>query len=74
MKRNLEIWGVVATVVAVAGVWANNHRMIACFGLWIVSNGITLVLHRRQRMWSLAIRDLIFLALAMRGWQLWMQS
>jgi len=71
VKLRLELLGLVATVVAVGGVLMNNARLIWCFPLWLTSNGITFYLHVRGRMWSLAVRDAIFLLLAVAGWIQW---
>jgi nicotinamide riboside transporter PnuC len=71
MTKHLEIWGAIATVAAVIGVLMNNAKLIWCFPLWICSNGITLYLHVRKRIFSLAIRDAIFLVLAVIGWIMW---
>ena len=66
-----ELIGWLATVVAVAGVYLNNRRRRACFVLWLVSNAMTLAVHFYVAMWSLAVRDLAFLMLAIHGWWLW---
>jgi len=71
--RTCEPLGGIATVIAVAGVMLNNARIIWCFPVWMASNGLTLYLHVRRRMWSLAARDSIFLGLAVAGWWMWMQ-
>lgn len=68
-----EVLGAVATVIAVTGVVLNNGKIIWCFPVWMTSNGITLYLHVRRRMWSLAARDAIFIGLAAAGWRMWMQ-
>lgn len=67
MTKRLEILGTIAPVIAVAGVLANNYRLRACFVAWLLSNGLTAYLHLRQRMWSLLMRDVIFLGLAVQG-------
>jgi hypothetical protein len=59
-----ELLGAIATVIAVAGVVANNRKWRICFWLWLVSNGITAGIHAQAGIWSLCARDLIFLALA----------
>jgi len=66
-----ELLGLAATVIAVAGVLLNNARVIWCFPCWMVSNGLTLYLHLRARMFSLALRDLVFGVLAVVGWAMW---
>ena len=66
-----ELIGWLATVVAVAGVYLNNRRRRACFVLWLISNAMTLAVHFYVGMWSLAVRDLAFLMLAIHGWWLW---
>ena len=70
MKRkinNLEIFGVIATALAIIGVVFNNFRCRECFVLWVVSNAITAVIHYRARIYSLLARDVIFLVLAVAG-------
>ena len=71
MTRRLEILGTIATVIACVGVVLNNHQSIYCFLLWLFSNGLTLYIHQHERMWSLALRDMIFLMLAVEGWIQW---
>ncbi len=74
MTKRLEILGTIATVIAVAGVVANNYRLTVCFVAWLFSNGLTAYLHLRKRMWSLMVRDLIFVGLAVHGLILWRQG
>ena len=67
----IEAIGTIATVIAVAGVILNNRRLRASFALWWFSNLLTLAIHANAGIWSLALRDLIFFALAVEGWVLW---
>lgn len=67
----IETIGIIATGLAVAGVWLNNRQRIACFKLWIVSNALSMVIHVATATWSLAIRDAIFVYLAFEGIRLW---
>ena len=69
----IEIAGGIVTVLAVAGVLFNNARRRECFGLWIVSNCLSAAVHMATAppMWSMAARDVIFLALAIAGWRQW---
>ncbi len=67
----MEIFGLISTALAVVGVIANNRKLRWCFLLWMVSNAITLVIHTRAGIWSLALRDVIFLVLAVEGWIRW---
>ena len=69
----VELLGVLATVLAVAGVVLNNQRAIACFPLWLGSNAVACYLHARARLWTLAVRDVVFFALALQGWWFWAQ-
>lgn len=69
-----EIFGMVCTVIAVAGVWLNNRKVRACFVLWLFSNAISMALHIGAGLYSLAVRDLIFLALAVEGLIIWRES
>jgi len=66
-----EVFGIIATVLAVSGCVMNNRRRRVCFVLWIVSNVICCGLHYQAEMWSLMARDVIFSALAIEGWILW---
>jgi len=70
----IEIFGLVATVIAVIGVVLNNRRIRACFILWLFSNGLSLAIHLNAGIYSLALRDLVFVALAIEGWFLWKGS
>jgi nicotinamide riboside transporter PnuC len=67
----VETLGVIATILAVGGVILNNRRLIGCFGLWIVSNFLSMLIHLQTHTWSLAVRDLIFIVLAIEGIWLW---
>jgi len=67
----MEIVSLAATAVAVAGVVLNNRRRRACFLFWLISNGLTLVVHAWAALWGLALRDAIFLALAVEGFARW---
>jgi nicotinamide riboside transporter PnuC len=67
----VEIVGLTATALAVVGVWLNNHKRRECFYLWLVSNAMTLAIHLSAGIWSLALRDAIFLVLALHGLWLW---
>ena len=63
--------GWLATVLALAGVWLNNHRRRSCFLLWQVSNVITFIIHAMAGMWAMAARDGAFFIMAIHGWRLW---
>jgi nicotinamide riboside transporter PnuC len=67
----IEIFGWLATAIALAGVWMNNRRRRACFVLWLISNTITFGIHGGAGMWSMAARDIAFSLLAIHGWWLW---
>jgi nicotinamide riboside transporter PnuC len=67
----LEFVGLIATALAVWGVVLNNRRRRTCFLIWMVSNTMTLIIHAYAGIWSLALRDLIFLGLAVEGYYLW---
>lgn len=66
-----EIIGIVATILAVISVVANNRRLRWCFIVWMVSNSLTLGIHAHAAIWSLLARDMIFLVLAVEGWIRW---
>ena len=67
----LELIGTIATVIAVIGVLANNRRLRFCFLLWGISNTLTLIIHAQTDVWSLVVRDAVFLVLAVEGWIRW---
>jgi nicotinamide riboside transporter PnuC len=67
----LELIGLLSMVIAVAGVWLNNHRLRVCFVLWWVSNLTSCGLHVALGCWSLALRDALFFALAIHGFLCW---
>ncbi len=73
----LEIIGVITTVIAVGGVILNNRKVRWCFCLWMVSNFLSMTIHvlaavrGNNEMWAFAVRDGIFLILAVEGWNKW---
>jgi nicotinamide riboside transporter PnuC len=67
----IETIGYISMALAVAGVIFNNRKMAVCFKIWIVSNSLSLILHIAMGVWSLAIRDFIFLLLAIEGFFKW---
>jgi nicotinamide riboside transporter PnuC len=69
----MELFGTIATVIAVVGVVLNNRRLRWCFLLWLVSNSITAIIHVHAGIWSLFARDVLFLLLAVEGWWRWRQ-
>ncbi len=72
-----EIIGWVATVGAVAGVVLNNYRLRWCFVVWLCTNAMSGALHVRgyalgdPAMLTLAVRDAVFMLLAVHGWKAW---
>ena len=68
----IEIFGIISMVLAVAGVVLNNRKARGCFYLWIVSNTICAALHWQAGIYSLVVRDVVFIVLAVEG--LWMWS
>lgn len=70
----IETFGVIATILAVMGVVLNNRKLIACFYLWLISNGITAGIHLHAGIWSLFIRDIIFFLLAVEGLVKWKRN
>ena len=67
----LEIIGTISTVISVIGVICNNRRLRACFLLWLVSNSLSLIIGGLTGVYSLVVRDGIFIFLAVEGWLLW---
>ena len=72
-----ELFGWLAMVGAIIGVLLNNYRLRLCFLVWLCTNAISAALHVRGyslgdgAMLSLAVRDLIFMLLAVHGWRAW---
>ena len=72
-----ETAGIIATVLAIAGVVLNNRLNRLCFILWIISNLTFLalhadaVLHVNAELWPLCVRDAAFTALAIEGFYRW---
>ncbi len=62
-----EIAGATATILAITGVVLNNRKLIACFWIWLISNGITAAIHFHAGIWGLFARDVIFFGLAIEG-------
>ena len=71
MVDMVEIISAVAVCLAIAGVWLNNRRLIACFPIWIVSNAMCAGVHALLGPRAFIVRDLIFLILAIDGWRRW---
>ena len=67
----LDVGQLTATVLAVTGVLFNNAMIIWCFPLWIVSNLLCLKYHCQTKLYGLAVRDVIFIGLAIAGWIQW---
>jgi nicotinamide mononucleotide transporter len=67
----VESISLVATVIAVAGVVLNNHRVRWCFALWLCSNAMSAAVHLDAHLWGMLARDSIFLLLAVHGWWAW---
>ncbi len=66
-----ETIGWLVTAVAVTGVVCNNHRLRACFLLWMLSNAASAAIHVSASLWALAARDVIFFALSIHGLKAW---
>ena len=66
-----EIIGGVATAAAIVGVALNNHKLRACFIVFLFSNSLCLGLHAYAGIWSLVARDAAFLLLAVHGLYKW---
>ena len=66
-----EIAGIICLILGVTGVILNNRRMRICFIVWMISNAMSACIHMGSEIWSLLIRDVIFLILAFEGWIKW---
>ncbi len=67
----IELLGLIAMIFAVVGTVANNRRLRWCFLCYIVSNSLTAFIHWDASIWSLWLRDMIFIGLAIEGLFLW---
>ena len=67
----IEIFGILATILAIVGVVFNNRKLTICFYFWIVSNAITAAIHFDAGIYRLLIRDLVFFVLAIEGLFRW---
>ena len=67
----IEYMGIISGILAVIGVIANNRRLRWCFPIWMVSNAMSLAIHVDAWIWSLVVRDAVFLILAVEGWFKW---
>ena len=67
----IEAIGYISTALAIAGVLCNNRKMAVCFKIWLLSNALSLGIHFHAGIYSLAVRDLIFLILAVEGIYRW---
>lgn len=67
----IQIIGLVGSALAIAGVLLNNRLRIECFYLWLVSNSICAGVHAYTGLWTLVIRDVVFLMLAVQGIRYW---
>lgn len=66
-----ELLGAIVTVLAIIGVLCNNRKMSVCFKIWLVSNSISAVIHWQAGIYTLVIRDLVFMLLAVEGMRKW---
>jgi len=66
-----EFLGFISMFLAVLGVLKNNRRLVSCFYIWIASNGISAWMHYHAGIYSLMIRDLVFILLSIEGIMLW---
>ena len=66
-----EIIGTISGALAITGVLLNNRKLRGCFLVWMLSNSVSFGLHVHAGLYSLAVRDGVFLILAVEGWILW---
>ena len=69
-----EIIGIIATTIAVLGVYLNNHKIRACFYLFLISNSVFAGMHWYLGSPSLVVRDVIFIGLAVHGLYKWKKT
>ena len=66
-----EILGIIVTILAVVGVIFNNRKMPICFYFWLLSNSLSGLIHYNCGVYSLLVRDVVFLVLAIDGLIKW---
>jgi nicotinamide riboside transporter PnuC len=71
MNIVIETIGFASMVLAVVGVVYNNRMNRKCFYFWLVSNILGLAVHLASGVGAMAIRDVIFIILAVQGWRTW---
>ena len=64
----------VVLLTAVVGVLLNNHKLIWCFPVWLVSNSISSIVHYHGGMDGMVLRDGAFIVLAVHGWIVWQKK
>lgn len=67
----LEIIGTATTILAITGVFYSNRIRRRCYYFWLISNSLCLIIHLWLCVWSLVVRDSVFLALACEGLRKW---
>ena len=67
----IETIGTIGTIAAIIGVILNNRLRIECFYIRIISNALFAGIHLSAGIYSLLIRDLIFILLAIEGIHKW---
>lgn len=67
----IEFIGTIATILAVTGVVLNNRKFRSCFVLFLFSNVLALGIHLNAGIYSIMVRDAIFIILAVEGWVRW---
>lgn len=71
MNLMIEIAGTIGLVFAVTGVVLNNRKLRICFVFFLLSNSLSLFVHSQSHIWSLLVRDGVFIILAIEGWFKW---
>ena len=67
----IEIVGTIALVLGVLGALLINRKFKICFAVWAISNIISACIHGWLGVWSLVLKDIIYLALCIEGWIRW---
>lgn len=67
----MELLGIIAGLLGIAGVLLNNRKLLACFPVWLLSNGLSAGIHLAAGLYAVAGRDLVFFLLALDGWRRW---
>ena len=70
----IEVIGIISMCLSVTGVVLNNRKLKICFIFWVISNTFSGYIHYNSEVYSLLLRDFVFILLAIEGWFKWGNS